>query len=177
MIILIIDVSDIIKDIGAIKEFSGDFLPDDVIFQGESIGFNDPFLVEGSVMSGKDGLLIVQARVKGHTILQCGACLELFSYHVDFAFTAEFKTSGEDPDIYIYDGKSIDLKDAIMDNFFLELPIKRRCREDCKGLCPHCGINLNENQCTCEKEKEQDEDIDSRLAVLKEFFSTRDKEV
>jgi len=179
VIILIIDVLDILKEIGSSKEFSGEFFPENTTYQGENIEFNEPFWVEGRVMSGSEGILIVQATVKGHSILQCGSCMEPYSYPVDFSFTAEFRTSGDDPDIYLYKGYSIDIEDAIMDNFFLELPTLRRCKEDCKGLCPHCGINLNENQCNCicEEEKEQEDDIDSRLAVLKDFFSTRDKEV
>lgn len=172
-----IDVSDILKDTGSSKGFSGDFLPDDVTYQGEGIEFKEPFRVEGNIINVSEGLLVVEAKVEGDSILQCGACMESFSYSVQFSFTAEFKTSGEDPDIYIYTGNSIDLEDAIMDNYFLELPMKRRCREDCKGLCPHCGVNLNEKKCTCEEEKEQEENIDSRLAALKDFFSTHDKEV
>jgi len=178
VIILIIDVSEILNEVGSTKVFSGSFLPDDIIFQGEEIKFLEPFSINGTVMNSKGGILLVQATVKGHCILQCGACMEPYSQSIGFSFTVEFRTSGSDPDIYIYTGNSIDLRDAIMDYFLLELPTRRRCREDCKGLCPKCGVNLNYNQCTCkEEEKEQEEYIDSRLAVLKDFFSSSDKEV
>ncbi|NMA14219.1 MAG: DUF177 domain-containing protein [Clostridia bacterium] len=43
--------------------------------------------------------------------------------------------------------------------------MKTLCREDCKGLCPICGSNLNIKQCRCERES-----IDPRLAALKNFF-------
>lgn len=177
---LVIDVSDILKEVGSSKEFSGAFLPKSTTYQGESIEFKEPFSIEGNVTCGNEGILIVQATVKGEAILQCGSCMELYSHPVDISFTAEFRTSsGDDPDIYLYTGHCIDLEDAIMDNFFLELPTLRRCSEDCKGLCPYCGANLNNKQCTCEEEKNQEQEdvIDSRLAVLKEFFSARDKEV
>lgn len=174
-----IDVSDVLKEVGSSKEFSGNFMPENTTYQGEEIEFDEPFWVEGTVTSGNEGILIVQATVKSSSKLQCGSCMEPYIYPMNFSFTAEFRTSGDDPDIYFYKGYSIDIKDAIMDNFFLELPSLRRCKEDCKGLCPRCGINLNENQCKCmdEKEEEQEDDIDSRLAVLKEFFSAQDKEV
>ena len=52
-------------------------------------------------------------------------------------------------------------------NILLTLPIKRLCKEDCKGLCQQCGNNLNLSTCQCDND-----DIDPRLAKLKDLFST-----
>ena len=43
----------------------------------------------------------------------------------------------------------IDLKNVFHDFIFLEDPLKYLCSNDCKGLCPHCGLNLNNNSCNC----------------------------
>lgn len=58
----------------------------------------------------------------------------------------------------------IDVTEVIENNIIIELPIKRLCKENCKGLCQQCGVNLNFSKCKCEK------DIDPRLAKLKDFF-------
>ncbi len=50
----------------------------------------------------------------------------------------------------------IDLREAIRQNLLLALPIKTLCREDCAGLCPQCGKDLNEGPCDCVLEVEDD---------------------
>ncbi|MDF2674142.1 MAG: hypothetical protein K0R09_2410, partial [Clostridiales bacterium] len=60
---------------------------------------------------------------------------------------------------------SIDLKDMVMDNIILSMPIKFLCSPECRGLCPVCGKNLNKYQCNCNKNN-----VDPRLAVLKDLF-------
>ncbi|HYU46996.1 MAG TPA: DUF177 domain-containing protein, partial [Terriglobales bacterium] len=64
-------------------------------------------------------------------------------------------------------GESLLLEDALREQVLLALPLKMVCREDCKGLCPHCGKNLNESQCSCAERLD-----DPRWAALKEI---RDK--
>lgn len=57
-----------------------------------------------------------------------------------------------------------DLDSLITEDIFLDLPSKLLCREDCKGMCPKCGADLNEGSCSCEKE------VDPRLAALKQLL-------
>ena len=52
-----------------------------------------------------------------------------------------------------------------MTDLLLALPTKHLCREDCRGLCPHCGKNLNEGLCGCREDK-----VDPRLAVLAQLM-------
>jgi len=47
-------------------------------------------------------------------------------------------------------GKPLDLTDDIREDILTALPVRILCKEDCKGLCPYCGQNLNQEQCTCE---------------------------
>jgi uncharacterized protein len=51
------------------------------------------------------------------------------------------------------------------DEFYLALPMKPLCKDDCKGLCPLCGANWNRDTCTCKAEW-----VDPRLAVLKKLL-------
>lgn len=67
----------------------------------------------------------------------------------------------EDLDVFPYDGERIDLEPLFREQFVLAIPYAPLCKEDCKGLCPQCGIDRNTATCTCEPP------IDPRLAALK----------
>jgi uncharacterized protein len=67
----------------------------------------------------------------------------------------------EDLDVFPFDGERIDLEPLFREQFVLAIPYAPLCAEDCKGLCPQCGIDRNTASCTCEPP------IDPRLAALK----------
>jgi uncharacterized protein len=67
----------------------------------------------------------------------------------------------EDLDLFPYDGDAIDLEPLFREQFVLAVPFAPLCREDCKGLCPQCGMDRNTGTCSCEPP------IDPRLAALK----------
>ena len=66
----------------------------------------------------------------------------------------------EDDDIILLDGSILDVGEVMTTEFILEMDIKNLCREDCKGICPKCGADLNTEPCKCKP------DIDPRLAAL-----------
>ena len=55
----------------------------------------------------------------------------------------------EDEDTYPLSGEMLDLRPLVRDAILLEMPIAPLCREDCAGLCPTCGADLNEGECDC----------------------------
>jgi uncharacterized protein len=63
------------------------------------------------------------------------------------------------------DSNIIDLNDFVMEFLELEVPIRYLCNEDCKGLCPKCGKNLNEGECDCPKKEKN-----PAFKVLDNFF-------
>jgi len=70
----------------------------------------------------------------------------------------------DDADQELFDGKMIDLDPIIREQVLLALPMDVVCKDDCKGLCPMCGQNLNEKQCGCEPKF-----VDPRFAALKDI--------
>jgi len=78
----------------------------------------------------------------------------------------ELSVTGAEAEISYYQGESLLLEDAVREQVLLALPLKVICREDCKGLCPHCGTNLNTAQCSCTEPIE-----DPRWSALKEIRS------
>ena len=82
---------------------------------------------------------------------------------MNFEHILVHELAGEDEEEFIVCGDyTLDLDELVAMDILLELPTRFLCREDCKGLCPKCGTNLNESTCNCSQEKE----VDSRLSVL-----------
>jgi uncharacterized protein len=54
-----------------------------------------------------------------------------------------------------FDGEVIEVDHLVAEQIFLALPVKVLCSEDCKGICPGCGANLNEEPCRCKAERGQ----------------------
>lgn len=120
--------------------------------------------------------------VSGHLLarlgLVCGRCLDPFAHKVDQKLELfllphregqdeedEVELSERDMVVGYYRDRRIDLGEMVREQFVLAIPMKRLCREDCKGLCPRCGINKNHESCACTAV-----DTDPRLASLGRLF-------
>jgi len=107
--------------------------------------------------------------------LQCARCLEPVPQNVPREFELLYRPLGADAgrdelsvtdaeaEIGYYQGDGLLLEDVLREQVLLALPLKVTCREDCKGLCPQCGKNLNQEQCSCSAVVE-----DPRWAALRE---------
>jgi uncharacterized protein len=76
----------------------------------------------------------------------------------------EREVAEEDLETSYYRDDQIDLNELMREQFYLALPMKPLCREDCRGLCPQCGTNLNLGGCECDTGWH-----DPRLAPLKDL--------
>ena len=95
---------------------------------------------------------------------RCDRCLGAFerAYDVPLEHILVATLEDEENDEYILlDQYQLDLADLVLADILLELPYKSLRREDCRGLCPMCGKNLNEGLCGCTHKS-----VDPRLAVL-----------
>ncbi|MBH17819.1 MAG: hypothetical protein CL488_06360 [Acidobacteria bacterium] len=105
--------------------------------------------------------------------VQCCRCGEGCDTDLDLAFdlryvsealsagTNDAEIDNEDLTVAFYRDDQIDLRQLISEQFYLGLPMKPLCQEDCRGLCAACGKNLNSADCGCSVEWR-----DPRLAVL-----------
>ena len=118
---------------------------------------------------------------KGYLTVACSRCVGPVRIDLDEKLLVTFMPPGEMPsedaeaaedaegpevreedlDVFPFDGERIDLEPLFREQFVLAVPFAPLCREDCKGLCPQCGTDLNSGTCSCEKP------IDPRLAALK----------
>lgn len=69
----------------------------------------------------------------------------------------------------LFDGDVFTLDDVVRDYLMVEVPVKAVCHEDCRGICPQCGQNMNESECSCRQEA-----IDPRLAGLADFLTEQE---
>jgi len=76
----------------------------------------------------------------------------------------EQSVAGAESEISYYQGQGLLLEDVLREQILLAVPLKAICREDCKGLCAHCGANLNAGPCSCAEPAE-----DPRWSALKDL--------
>lgn len=121
-----------------------------------------------TIIPQDDGYL-VSGSFAGSILLPCGRCIEEFELPVegDFDSFEEPAKVGEiledESRLRVTAGQpEFDAAGFLWEQFLLALPENPVCSEDCKGLCPNCGINRNQGSCACAREEG-----DPRLAVLR----------
>ena len=135
------------------------------------IDFFKPVYVSG-VFTNIAGSIEFCGKTEFTARFMCDRCGEWFEESHSFEFSEILKKEldkesdgDENPDIIFYEGHIIDISDIIFNNIFMNLPSKYLCSEDCMGLCPHCGKNLNLEKCSC-----TDDVTDPRFDILDKFF-------
>ena len=166
-------------------EFAEEFQPG-VIDLGSDIQQRTPLKASGRAElveehHGKH-LVIQDIRLRGEAAtsleLSCARCLDPVIQDVKRDFELLYRPLGTDAgkdelsvtdaeaEIGYYQGGGLLLEDVLREQVLLALPLKVTCKEDCKGLCPQCGRNLNQEQCSCSTAVE-----DPRWAALKDVRS------
>lgn len=101
---------------------------------------------------GKTVALEGQSHVAIRT--HCALCDEPFTEEITIPFQEHFrKDANTEDDSYAFLGEELELTKMVLDNIFLNIPLKSVCRADCKGLCPVCSCNLNTTRCACTAEE------------------------
>ena len=135
-----------------------------------------------------EGFLEIHGQVSMKASVPCDRCLEEVSVPFDLDFTERIPAGGEDspseerrdpedgetqsisessfePDYYL-DGYNLDVDKLLFGEALLNWPSRVLCKEDCRGLCPVCGQNLNRGDCGCERKA-----LDPRMAKVLDVFS------
>jgi uncharacterized protein len=155
-----------------------------------AVRFEEPLRVDLRARRQGD-VARVAGRIHGDVQLQCGRCLQPVRWPVDLDFEARFaeastaphsplprsrhaneeedegiQLSKEDLDVSFLPAgaHALAVAEIVREQVLLEVPLRPLCREDCAGLCPRCGADLNQGPCDCPDEPEQP--VDGRLAAL-----------
>lgn len=136
---------------------------------GRKIKFINPIEYDGEIYK-VDGDKIIDLKITYTYEEDCGRCLEPFVREEITTLSGELvrKTDeiieDEEKEIIYYSDEKLDITDDIIDMIVLSLPMKPLCSDECKGICPQCGTNLNREKCNCVVE-----DTDPRFAILKDL--------
>lgn len=102
--------------------------------------------------------ILATIRASVNASFQCDRCAEEFMAPLDVSFTMTYSWNeregeGVDEDdnfcVLAENQNVIDITEPVREYLMLAVPIKNLCRENCRGLCPGCGTNLNQQSCDC----------------------------
>jgi uncharacterized protein len=156
-----------------VSHFGRTFQPGEVRGESDAYQIVAPVELEFDIHKDKGRFRLV-GRVRTELELACSRCVEPYRFPIDAEFDqrylpssaasteAERQVEEDDLETSYYADDQIDLSDLMREQFYLALPMKPLCREDCKGLCAQCGTELNRGTCDCAPVWE-----DPRLAALK----------
>ena len=135
-------------------ETVGRLEPDDPVFAGLELDLIGPVSVEGRLQATGPGEYFWRARLQADVRGDCRRCLTDVVRHVDEHVDVLFSDdpdAAEDPAVYLLPPAAgvIDLGEAVREELALAVEPYPVCREDCAGLCPRCGADLNAGACAC----------------------------
>lgn len=167
-----IDVSSILKEVGGKIDVDCSIDFKETEFLGGVYEFTSPITVKGIVKNNGESFTFTAecASTFNTRCARCGKDIEVaLTFVADEDLMQNDGETTDNEDVILFDGTSIDIDDIILNSFFMNENGKHLCSEDCKGLCPKCGCNLNEKQCDCD-----DEVIDPRWSALVDIMNKED---
>ncbi len=124
--------------------------------------------VSGLITNTGNGLQ-VKGKLSIPAAFDCTSCLTAVEKIMESSFSETFHegagTEEAEADWLFFQGDEIDIGEMLRENVILSEPLRPVCREDCQGLCPRCGIDLNHESCACERKA-----VDPRLAELQKLL-------
>ena len=130
--------------------------PDDPVWEEGDPKPSSPLHVKGRLSTAGPGQFYWHGTIEGDVAMECRRCLGDAAAHVSedaHLIFAEAGTEGveDDPDVFLIDDRAteLDLRPALREQWLLNVPGYALCRDDCQGLCPTCGAELNLGSCDC----------------------------
>ena len=159
---------------GGKGHFAHVYQPEELNPIDERIRLTEPANVCGQVrLSGNQ--VFVTGHVETRVQVECDRCLQPVELLVSADFALDYIPGSDyesseaaelteaELSVAVFDGEAIDVDEIVKEQIVLAVPTRVLCREDCKGLCPKCGADLNTADCTCEPE------VDSRWEALRKL--------
>lgn len=162
-----INVAEIQKKLVGEKKLKFELDAKELEISPEELMLLSPVQLEGT-MSNVGDVLLLKAAMTAEVKRMCGRCLKEFTAETRAEVLDKFYPQGVaklDDDAFVYDSDVIDITEPLRESLLLAEPIQALCKEDCRGLCPVCGADLNDGDCGCDRVT-----VDPRLAALKQFI-------
>ncbi|MCI8332577.1 MAG: DUF177 domain-containing protein [Clostridiales bacterium] len=167
-----IDMSPILSGAKNTIDFSYPLQPEDAqMIPG--VVFPKPFTVSGKITNNA-GYMALSLCAAAEYEAACDRCLQPVLRTLTVEFNRTIALPGtleeENDDYVVIEENAVDVDIPLLEEILLSVPSKILCREDCKGLCPKCGHDLNTGACSCSHKE-----IDPRLAVLAKLLDAKDE--
>ena len=172
-----IDLFDVLTTDGKVKTEEFCYYSDVFDMTGEEYQVTDKGNISLKFENIEQGHVRLKGKYRIGLSIPCSRCLEPVGCEVEDEFDTELvslkEPSDEDEteDISFLQGNEFNVSEFIDQSVLMNMPSKVLCREDCKGLCPVCGNNLNDHDCGCDSFVP-----DPRMAILSDIFNAN-KEV
>lgn len=162
---------------GGKGDFAHVYQPDEVNLLEERVHLVEPAVVKGQLKL-KDRRVLVNGHIETRAHVECDRCLQPVELPVSVNFALDFVTGSEYESseaaelteaqmaLSVFDGDAIDVDEIVKEQILLAVPARMLCGEDCKGICPECGIDRNTGECSCVTKE-----TDPRWAALKNLSS------
>jgi uncharacterized protein len=157
------------------EPFSHRYAPDALDLGDNRAQSTGEAVIEGRA-SRKRERVRLQGKVRAALEINCDRCLKGVPYILEEKFdvayapadseTEKHELQAEDLETDVFEGEFIEIDNVAREQILLHLPARILCKEDCKGLCPVCGADLNETDCGCEQKT-----IDPRWEALKGMYN------
>ncbi len=148
---------------GVLTQVHGQYHPAELDLEFVDLKYLEPLFLDGTIDKGHDTLTF-RGHLRSRLVHICGRCLKQVEDRIDLPFEFFYETKGKEV---------IETIDELREIVILDHPISFLCREDCRGLCPRCGTNLNEGRCRC---RTQEGETVTPLAFLKQMWVEKKKE-
>lgn len=160
---------------GSAASFSQVYQVSDLPFDETELRMIAPAEVKATVRR-TDGEAELRGELHAKVTVPCARCLQPVELPLDVKFAERFvravgwrneeghELAEEDLNLAVFDGEAIELDDVVREEMLLAIPAHVLCREDCRGLCPDCGVDRNQSNCECESAA-----VDSRWEKLKDL--------
>lgn len=135
------------------------------------VTFPEAVKAKGSI-TNSGGYMRLCSEESARYVSECARCLRPIDDVLTIGFEKNVAEAGtvkeEDADDYLFiEDSRLDVESPLIEQIIVEFPSKILCREDCKGLCPRCGTDLNEGNCNC-SQKAPDSRWASALAKIRD---------
>ena len=155
------------------EPFAHTYAPGEIDLEDEYVRLPEEVSVRGRA-SRRDEQVDIRGEIRGTLEADCDLCLAPVIIPVEIEFAVSYVPKAvvvepaedreipvDDPDFSVYEGETVDVDELVREQLLLAQPSRFRCHEECRGLCAHCGIDLNREACACDQPE-----IDPRWAAL-----------
>ena len=145
---MVIDVKKLKRSGKESCSFHFDYEADDSAITLPDAEYSRPVSVNGTLTLGGNEVW-AEGEIEYFVSTKCSRCLDDVIFHNIVEFDETFSEDDNADGAYLYSRGLADLTEMVNEKLLLSFPVSVLCKEDCKGICSGCGVNLNHEDCKC----------------------------